>query len=313
MTEQWIRQCKVQIEGASSSVDYSNLRVRFKVQQSNLQRPNVAEIIITNPSKATAEAVQKEGKTISLEAGYQTGFGLVFKGDIIQKIGPARESSQFQDTYLKILATSGDRAYNFSVVSKTLAAGHTFKDQVNTVLDVMKPYGIVAGFMSDLGSKKMPRAKTFHGMARDVLRQIGLSTGADWSIQDDKLQVLKHKDTVPGAFVLNSRTGLIGMPVQTIDGIMVTCLLNPRIRPGTRIQIDQSSITRASISPNYTAEVQNSMIPTVATDGFYKAVIVDHEGDTRGGPWYTKINCIRADGQGPIPLSYAAQGVPIPE
>lgn len=311
MTRQWIRKCVLSVDGESGSVDLSSLRIRFKVEQNNVQRPNAARVTITNVARSTFEKIKKEGKKITIEAGYEEGFGRIFQGQIIQAIY-GRENPT--DTYVTIVAQSGDHAYNFSVVNKTLAAGHTFRDQVDAVLDVMKPFGITAGHISDLGNKKMPRARTLHGMARDVLRQIGFSTASDWSIQDDKLQILKSTDTVPGqAFILNTQTGLIGMPTQTIDGILVRCLLNPRIRPGTRIKIDQKSVQQAVFSPNYTGEVMNSMLPSLAADGFYKVVIAEHEGDTRGTPWYTDINCIRADGQGPIPLSYASQGVTIPE
>ena len=309
MTRQWIREYSLTVEGAGSAIDASDLRIRFKVDQNTLQRPNSAEITITNLSNETADKIQKEGKLVTLSAGYEGASKLLFKGDIIQK-RKGRENPV--DTYLTILATSGDKAYNFAVVNKSLAAGHTFRDQVNAAFEPMKEHGITLGHIGDLGSKVMPRGRTMFGMARDFLRDIAFSTNTAWSIQNNKLQVLENQKTLPGqAVVLNSQTGMVGMPVQTINGIIVRCLLNPEIRPGTRIQINQSSIQTAAFSPNYTAEVQNSMLPSIAEDGFYKALVVDHVGDTRGNPWYTDIVCIRADGQGPIPLGLAGQGINI--
>ncbi len=115
---------------------------------------------------------------------------------------------------------------------------------------------------------------------------------------------------MPGTgFVLNSRTGMIGMPIQTIDGIQVTCLLNPKIVPGSRIQIDQASVQQAKFDPSYTGVVNNSMIPATADDGFYKVLMVNHTGDTRGTPWYTNCLCLRADGKGPIPLNLVQKGI----
>ena len=307
MTRQWIREASLTIEGASGSIDVSELRIRFKVNQNTLQRPNSAEITITNLSNETANKIQKEGKLVTLTAGYEGASKLLFKGDIIQK-RKGRENPV--DTYLTILATSGDKAYNFAVVNKSLAAGHTFRDQVNAAFEPMKEHGITLGHIGDLGSKIMPRGRTMFGMARDFLRDIAFSTNTAWSIQNNKLQLLENQKTLPGdAVVLNSNTGMVGMPVQTINGIIVRCLLNPEIHPGTRVQINQSSIQQAAFSPNYTAEVQNSMLPSIAEDGFYKALVVDHMGDTRGNPWYTDIVCIRADGQGPIPLGLAGQGI----
>lgn len=309
MTRQWIREYSLTIEGAGSAIDASDLRIRFKVDQNTLQRPNSAEITITNLSNETADKIQKEGKLVTLSAGYEGASKVIFKGDIIQK-RKGRENPV--DTYLTILATSGDKAYNYAVVNKSLAAGHTFKDQVNAAFEPMKEHGITLGYIGDLGSKVMPRGRTMFGMARDFLRDIAFATNTAWSIQNNKLQVLENQKTLPGdAVVLNSQTGMIGMPVQTISGIIVRCLLNPDIHPGTRVQINQSSIQQAAFSPNYTAEVQNSMLPSIAEDGFYKALVVDHMGDTRGNPWYTDIVCIRADGQGPIPLGLAGQGINI--
>ena len=53
------------------------------------------------------------------------------------------------------------------------------------------------------------------------------------------------------------------------------------------------------------------MIPTIAEDGFYKVLYVSHQGDTRGTPWYSTMLCIRADGQGPIPLNLVPKGISV--
>lgn len=308
MTRQWIRKVRLSIEDGSGAVDVSALRIRFKVEQNDIQRPNSAEIFVTNPKVETAKRfIKKEGVTVSLEVGYQEGWGLIFKGNVIQaRYG--RENPV--ETYLALVATSGDRAYNFSTVSKTLAAGATFKDQVDVAAEAMKPYGISPGYITDLGTKKAPRALTLFGMARDLLRDVAFSTGTSWSIQNQKLQLLKNNETLPGqAFVVNSQTGMVGLPVQTIGGIIVRMLVNPQVVPGSRIKLDQGSVQEAAFNPSYTAAVQNSMIPSIAEDGFYKVLVSEHHGDTHGNPWYTECICTRADGQGPQPIGLANRGI----
>ncbi len=47
-----------------------------------------------------------------------------------------------------------------------------------------------------------------------------------------------------GAVVLNSDSGLIGMPTQTTDGIFARCLINPSIKRGSQVQINESDIHR---------------------------------------------------------------------
>ena len=307
MAQQWLRYCKLTVAGGGDSVDLSQLRIRFQVTQHNLQSPNVGDITISNLSDQTVKRIKGEGTEVTLEAGYEENPGLIFKGQIIQKRS-GRENPV--DTYLNIIAQGGDQAYNHAVVSKTLAAGHTYKDQVMTAYEALKPFGITLGKIADLGDKKMPRARVMFGMARDILRTIAISTGTSWSIQNNELTVTKNNEPKEGgAIVLNSRTGLIGLPVQSIDGILVTCLLNPQIGPGSLIQIDQASVQEAKLSADYTAVVNNAMIPSTADDGYYKCLVVNHIGDTRGDPWYTQILCLRADGKGPIPLSIASQGI----
>ncbi len=306
MTQQYIRSCTLIVEGSSVVFTVSNLRVVFRTRQANLQTPAHADIRIYNLSAETANMVQKEFTKVTLSAGYVGNESIIFKGEIIQ-VRKGRENPV--DTFVHILATTADQAYNFAVVNKTLAAGHTFRDQVDVALEAMKPYGVTAGYIADLGSTKMPRGRTMFGMARDLLRTVAFSTASSWSIQNNKLQIVKNTETMPGqAIVLNSRTGMIGLPTQSIDGIEVRCLLNPEIVPGKRLQINQSSIQQAALSPGYTAAVTNSMIPTLADDGFYKVLVVEHHGDTRGGPWYTDSICIRADGTS-IPISLASQGI----
>lgn len=309
MTRQWIRYFGLSIETSDGAIDVSNLRGRFTVRYATVQSPNTAEITVTNLSEATAQKINKEGQKVTLTAGYEDGYAIIFSGNIVQKrVG--RENPV--DTYLSIVASDGDRAYNYATVSKTLAAGSTFRDQVDVVLEAMKPHGVTAGYIADLGSKKMPGPRTLFGMARDVMRDVATSTGATWTIENGKLDVVKANETKPGdVIVLNSTTGMIGRPVQTFDGIIARMLLNTRVKPNGKIKIDQGSIDQASFTTVYGAKKSNDLLAgMVATDGIYKIVVVEHHGDSRGNPWYTEVVCIRADGQGTIPLSVANWNLP---
>ena len=307
MARQWIRNISLTIGDGAEEMDVSALRIRFNVRQADLQTPNWAEIIITNPSAATIDKIKKEYTKVTLEAGYEENAGIIFKGEILQKRS-GRENPT--DTFLTILATDGGQAHNYATVNKTLAAGHTFRDQVDACLEPLKALGVTIGYIADLGSAKMPRGRVLFGMCRDRLREIAQATNTSWSIQNGQFQMVKNNSYRPGdAIVVNSRTGMVGMPVQTLDGIEVRTLLNPMIQPGRRIKIDQASVQEAALSPGYTAAVQNSMIPSTATDGIYKVLVVGHSGDTRGNPYYTDIVCIRADGEGPLPLGLAARGI----
>jgi len=309
MTRQWIRDFGLSIETDSGSIDVSELRGRFKVRYATVQSPNAAEIIVTNMKEETAQKFKKEGRKVTLTAGYQDGYAIIFSGNIIQvRIG--RENPV--DTYVAIIAQDGDRAYNFATMSKTLAAGSTFKDQVDAVLEAMKPYGVTKGFIGDLGSQKMPGPRVLFGMARDVMREIATSTGAAWTIENGKLDVVKANETKPGdAIVLNSQTGMIGRPVQVVDGVIARMLLNTRVKSNMLLKIDEKSIDAAAFSPEYLAGANNANLATgIAADGLYKIVVVEHHGDSRGNPWYTEVVAQRADGLG-VNLNVANLNIPV--
>lgn len=306
--QQYIRECSVTINGT----EVNNLRCRFAIRHSETGTPANADVWVFNLSKATANSIPKEGALVQVKAGYQGASALIFEGEAIQKrYGRASPV----ETYLNVVATHHDKAYNRAIVSKTLASGHTFKDQVQEAFDAMQKQSssLQMGYISDLLSQtKMPRARTLFGMARDVFYEVARATRTSWSIQNNKLQFVENDKYAQGqSVVINSATGMVGLPVQTFSGIEVTTLLNPRIIPGTRIQLNQSSIQEQQFSPEYTAEKQRGLLPGFAADGTYKVVVVDHEGDTHGQEWYSRLICIDASG-GSIPPALTARGIPIP-
>ncbi|MFG1188718.1 phage protein [Xanthobacter flavus] len=313
MTQQWIRDVRLLVGNGAEALNVSDLRIRFVVQQSTTPAPGQADITITNLSNATANRIQKEYDRIVLQAGYRDGgASTIFMGEIVQKRGPGRENST--DTYFNILAKEGQKGYSNAFISKTLASGHTFRDQVDACLDVLKEYGITAGYIADLGSTKMPRGRAMFGMVREQLRTICASTNATWWVEGTKLNITKNTQALPGdPIVLNSATGMIGMPVQTIDGVEVRCLLNPKIKHGGLIKIDEASIQRAKYvldtKDSYMADVE-TLDKQIAADGVYQVLFRTHYGDTRGNEYYTDLICIPAQG-GVITKRIAQRMVPI--
>lgn len=312
--EQYLRVCQVEFEGAGKKLDASELRVRFEVRQRDSSTPHHANIFITNPRSETIEAIRKEYKKVTLTAGYESGAGALFSGEILQ-VRSGRES--VTDTYVHILATGSERPRNFGVVNKALASGHTYRDRVNVAVEAFKPFGITVGHIDDLGNKRFPRNFICHGMAKDLLRDVCEATQSSWHIHNGKFNLVKNKGALPGdIIVLNSNTGMIGLPEQTLQGVVVRCLLNYRIRPAQKLKINESSIQQAALSPAYSAGAANanlggtsqnealtSGILGLAADGIYKALLVEHNGDTRGPNWYTEIVCVKADGGASLALN----------
>ena len=331
MTQQYLRQIKLiaySKDTAQPALDLSEMHIKYLVKQNDVQSPNNAVIRVYNLAQQTvntlvsrnAESKTAEFSRILLQAGYVGGnFGTIFNGDIKQFM-KGRENAT--DTYLDFLAADGDLPYNFAVVNTTLAEGATPQDVVNACLTAMQQSATAAGvtpitlgYVGGLdGQPALPRGKVLYGMARDILRDVCHTTNTSWSIQNGQLQIMPLESYVPGtAVVLTQETGLIGQPSQTIDGIIVKALLNPQFAVGGRVQINNALINQNLnaaggdlIDPFTSFKALPQKIARVADDGFYRILVAEHSGDTRGVPWYTDLVCIALDDT--VPVSQAAKG-----
>jgi hypothetical protein len=307
MSLQYIRRAQlnvagtvIELTGAEDARDDTALRVRFTIKAWTLQTPRTAEIRITNLNPDTAKRLMgQKGKTVELNAGYRESMGRIFKGEIKQ-VRKGRETPT--DTYLDVFAATQDRAYNNAIVNKTLPAGSTGQDIYKACLEAMKPFGVTQGQIPDaLAKMKYPRPVTLFGMARDHLRTLAYSSGCTWNIRDDNLDVIpKDGALTGGAIILNSRTGLIGLPAQTEQGILARCLINTRIGVNSMVKIDQSSIQSAVQPLSIPGEPRGGQpfIAPIDVDGLYRVVAVDHIGDTRGQPWYCDLYCTAKSASG---------------
>ncbi len=315
MTRQFGRYCSLTIEGQSGTMDLSNLRIRFSLHPLPLPAPSIGRILVTNLGAQKSRAIAAKGsefKKVTLDAGYEDGHGVIFKGNIIQTIS-GRESPT--DTLLTIIAADGDHGNNYGTVSTSHPAGSTPQDHLNTAIASLGKFGITKGYIGvDLSTPVYPRAVTLYGMARDVLQNIAKSKGCALFYDREEVTMVPKGGNRPGqAVVLNSKSGLIGMPTQTPDGILARCLINPAIRPMSLVKIDQKDIQLASAAINEVGSNEPALknldaFASVAADGIYVVAKIDIDGDTRGGPWYMDLSLYsRSGAPAPAQLPFLGQ------
>lgn len=310
MTRQWGRQVRLLVGGTDGQgLDLSALRMTFDVRQSDFLQPNNANIRVYNVAPETARRAEREFTRVVLQAGYEGNVATIFDGTIVQtRLG--RESQT--DTYLHITAMDGDMALNYAVVNKSYAAGSRPEDRLAEAVRAGAQYGLQAGHITQGSEPALPRGVVMFGMARDAIRDEAEALGASASVQNNRLQVLAHNEPLPGeAVVINAQTGMVGMPEQTAEGITFTALLNPRLRIGQAVRIDNRSIQRAAASATYEGQKRNfalqEMVP-LDRDGLYRVLVADHIGDTRGNPFYTKAICYAL---GTAPPAALSRGLPV--
>lgn len=307
MSQQWLRAWKLEAAGKTYSGD---LRVVFVCKSWIAGVPNNGTFTLYNLSKNSAAAIQSLAKsggggTVTFSAGYQDNVGIIFSGKVIQvNLGKANAT----DTTTTIYATSDDTTHNSAYVNTTLKAGSTGLDIYNALLKASP--GMQAGNIPSqaLQALRYPRSVTMFGPVRHFMRTLAESVGSTFHYDNIKPQLHITPKNDPGKgspIVLNSDTGMIGLPTQTGTGINVRCLLNPAIQKNSIIQIDQKSIQR--ITPDLTigspTSLQNLNDPgfspfrgDISADGTYRVLSIEHVGDTRGDPWFAELNCLAVGG-----------------
>lgn len=297
------RRASLILNTGEKGLDLSDFRFRFNIQSDDEESPNNATVRVYNLSSDVIKSIKGEYTNIVIQGGYGDNFGVIFQGDIRQyRIG--REN--MTDTYLDILAADGDQAYAFATISQSVGAGSTWDQRIGKYMDAMSQQGVDLGkvVVPNLGGT-LPRGKVLFGMAKQLIRSEVQSVGATWSIQNGKVNIISLTKYLPGeAIVLTSSTGLIGRPEQTQDGIVAKCLLNPKIQVGGLVKIDNNSINQTSFTNNGSQDSQGipyntwagfQMLADISADGTYRVFVAEHEGDTRGTPFYTTLTLLSVD------------------
>lgn len=337
MSQNWNRHFELQIldEQGQGILILSDFKVSFRIEWADTRFPRVANVKIYNVAPETqARIMGTEFSKIRIIAGYDgampvvpasevgvarqiaeedsvringTNYGLIFSGDIRFTING---KDNITDSWVLVQAASDYNAFLFASVKKTLAAGYTVKDLLDTTMQSFSPYGVTPGIIGDLPTTVFPRGLPLYNSSRDVMDHIAGMCNGTWQMVDGQLNLVPENKYTQEAIVLNADTGLIGMPQQTMGGgVNVRCLINPNIKINGLIQIDQASIYRVALgdsevssAPGRIAEQENNGNLTVtgslqnpasiAADGVYIVKAIDYTGETRGQPWYQDMMCV---------------------
>ena len=302
---------------ALPGMELGQFRIQFRVAAMDVDAPPTAIIRVLNLASSTVQQIQQEFQNVVLQAGYEGGnFGVIFQGSIIRtRVGRLNNI----ETFLDIMASNFDAVYNYGVVSRTLAAGADartiasgIQQAVSTspaaqaspnALQAGMSYGSIPNSFGTGGT--LPRGKVMFGLAREKLRDLAETNSCTWSVgPDGRVNIIPLNNYLQSglAVAINADTGMIGVPEATQSGIEVRTLLNPLIVLGTAIQLDNDSIntTLNNSAVGFPSYSSFAFFANTNTDGTYRALVVEHEGYTRGSgdDWLTKITALSIDASG---------------
>lgn len=341
MSQNWMRHFELQLlDKDGKGIDLSDFKVNFKIDWFNISSATrIATFTIYNLANDTAQRIiRQEFSQVRIIAGYdgiapavnqnQVGvaknihaedvgqsdgenFGLIFSGEIRYSM-TGRENPT--DTYVLIQAADSDSAFISAMTGTTLAAGYTVSDVNRALMKDFNPFGVTDdNSQVTMPTTVFPRGRVLFGMTRHLMDNVADQCRATWMMVDGKRVMTNSVPDTSTAIELNSSTGLIGMPQQTIGQcVNVRCLINPNIRVNGLIRLNQSEvlINRAAIpdgdlrmaggffsesvtNGNATIDLPTSQSNTasLATDGVYIVRGIMYTGETRGQAWYMDMMC----------------------
>jgi len=261
------KRARVQVD----TILLDGLDLTFEITKSlSPKTPNKAELRVWNLNADHRKHLQElERVYVSVEAGYESGTSLLFRGDL-RDVVSGRQGS---DWVTSITSDSGRRARKQRLV-RSFAPGSTVGNVLHTAASAMgvrlgnSAQRVVNAKIAGTQATKFFNGYALAGAIDEELDRLARSCNLEWSIQDDELQFLDYGAPLAQLAVRLTRdTGLIGSPEPGNKGICeVRCLIIPDLYPGRRVQVDAEHV-----------------------QGMFRVETTKHTGSTFANDWYVDM------------------------
>lgn len=242
--------------------EFKDFRISFKVSKTSDDKPNKTTIQLYNPNPDTISSVQDRSAIVRLFAGYDVPIMLASGNPIKDGVNIERNGP---DRVLQLEIHDG--GYRLSNVRLDLNLSKNTK-LTQALKAVSQESGLGLGFIDDVDDVDLPYGMRLEGSPAQVLNRIAQMSGADFSVQDGSIQVLKPgNDTGEPAVLFSTKNGnLLRVARKEKGRVEVTAMLEGSIRPGRRFVVQSEYI-----------------------NGIFKAIDVEHSGDNYDNNFTTRI------------------------
>lgn len=322
MSQNWMRHFELQlIDDKGDGISLSDFKVTFNIQKmpATIFNGFVGNFKIYNLSPETQNRIMgKEFTRVRAIAGYNgtadssgnypdKNVGIIFNGDIRFTV---TGKDNVTDSWVLIQCIDGWEGHLNASVKTTVSAGWKHADLFDLGMQSLRPYGISEGSRPDFGSTVFPRGRVIYQNTGRLMYSLAGQCKANWWYENNQVHIVPEDKYIQEAIVLNADTGLVSMPQQTMGaGVNVRCLINPNIKLGGLIRLDQASVYRAALGNDQVGRAPGRLSETevdgnlyvdglpsqpysINTDGDYIVGSIDYTGDTRGQAWYMDLLCL---------------------
>lgn len=279
--QQYLRKVRATFNGGlvvnPGGINLHDMKIEFSISKGLSSSANSAEISIYNLTESHRNGMGKEFDAITLEAGYippgdDGNVGIIFKG-AVRDVEHRREGP---DIITTISCGDGDKALRRATISKSYKKGTPVKEVVEDIYKELEKEGVKRGewkFPEDVEKKTFKRPYAACGSCAREMDTIGRGNGFYWSLQNETMEIIPGDGFIGDVVLLTPQTGMIGTPAITDNGVRVSALLNPAIRPNRRIKIISETLNMN------------------AADGIYRVSEVTYSGNNMDGEFRVDITC----------------------
>lgn len=281
------------------------LRCSFNVRKTALLESNEGVITLWNLSPETESRIISEGTDVILEAGYEENMSIIFMGKIIQ---PIRGKENGTDYYLKLICLDGDGYLNLAFSSTTLEKNQTRREIAKQIMRasthsdnqvlVESLENIPGTSVVDGSFTTLERPKVVFGKTSEIINELARMGNATSYIDNGELKFLTQDDEpdLDTAWEINEKTGMIGDPKQSSYQVNVKTLLNPQVKIGDYIHLNNQSIIAEELP------IVGEVPYKLESDGHYQIIEIVYSGDNRSQEWYSTIKARTKNGKIPSEL-----------
>ena len=281
MTERFLRSVRVTIGDGDSALKVERLFIRFQLRREATATPVEGHVDVFNLNESNETRVREAGLRIQVDAGYGDDLSRILDGSV-RRVERVREGLD-RVTRVHVGGKKGKgakagpafmRAYEGDVTVRTIVA------------DGVAVLGLELGSLDPIPEDEVETNYRYNGPARDMLTTLLYERGIEWYNDDGVARFSgpgKTLDDRPDGVTISERTGMLGTPTVTEDGIRVKSLLNAKLRLDTKFRVVSAVLDNAAsgdATNQRAAEVEGA---------FWKVVFVEHEGDNRGGGFMTLV------------------------
>jgi hypothetical protein len=238
-------------------------QIEFDVQLTSRSGLNKAVIKLYNLSDRSVGHLERPQTVVTLSAGYPDLIAQIFSGSIAER-GATTEWTSGGDRITTIEAGEGELELQQTRIASSFAG----KTSVIEVLEGIAGALNVGLYQPDqIPSLEYQSGWVFAGLARSALDSIARDLRVEWSIQGGQLLLIEPgATTTESAYLISPASGLIGPAKRVKQGVELTSLLLPGLRPSRRVTVESDALS-----------------------GFFKPTEVQHQGSYRGDIWKSVV------------------------